>query len=229
MVSSPLNIGLKVRIDGVLTANLSLTTRNENTNQSQALNTDSSGSIIFNLGSSTAFSKGWNIGDVITVSAIYRTQEQTFSFTIPTKNVNITIIDRSGNTVGTFKGGFGITEGAFALAAKPDIPSIRYFTSQEFLDYYNLKSKDVDKENGIEILQLTRIGQQVEGEIDSLTNTKFDDNNGQFYSPSVMEGGESPELHDVRYASQALYFTKFRPINSVTTFSKKQQRRRTVY
>ena len=110
--------------------------------------------------------------------------------------------------------------GTLILAAAPSIPSIRYFTPQEFLDYYNLKTKDVDSENGIDLLQLTRIGQQVEGEIDSLTNSKFDNNNGDYYSPSVMEGGESPELHDVRFASQRDYFTRFRPINSVTTFQK---------
>ena len=69
------------------------------------------------------------------------------------------------------------------------------------------------------MLQLTRIGEQVENEIDSLTNTKFDDNNGAFYSPTIF-GAESPELHDVRYHSQALYFTRFIPINSVTTFQK---------
>ena len=106
------------------------------------------------------------------------------------------------------------------LASAADLPSLRYFTSQEFLDYFNLKTKDVDAENGIELIQLTRIGQQVENEIDALTNTKFDNNNGNFYSSSVMEGGESPELHDVRYSTQSVYFTRFIPINSVTTFQK---------
>ena len=180
MVSTPLNVFLKVKVDGVLTADINVTTRNESTNQSVTKTSNSNGEVAFNLGSTQDFSKGWNVGNIITVNSIYRSQEQTFSFTIPASGVDITIIDRSGNNVGSFKGGFGLTEGSFSLATKPDIPSLKMYTIQEFLDYYNLKTKDVDAENGIEILQLTRIGEQVEGEIESLTNYKFDDNNGQF-------------------------------------------------
>ena len=106
------------------------------------------------------------------------------------------------------------------MVAVPSLPSLRYYTGQEFLDYYNLKSKDVDAENGIDLIQLTRIGQGVEQEIDSATNSKFDNNSGSYYSPSAIEGGESPEYHDVRYAAQSLYFVDFIPINSVTTFQK---------
>ena len=113
-----------------------------------------------------------------------------------------------------------MTTGTLALVASPSLPSLRYYTGQEFLDYFQLKTKDVDAENGIDLLQLTRIGQQVEQEIDSMTNTKFDNNDGSFYSSSAVEGGESPEYHDVRYAAQALWFTKFIPISSVTTFQK---------
>ena len=110
--------------------------------------------------------------------------------------------------------------GTLALATVPSLPSLRYFTGQEFLDQFQLKTTDQDSENGISMVQLARIGEQVEGEIDSLTNSKFDDNDGAFYSPSVMEGGVSPELHDQRYSTQDSYFTKFIPINSVTTFQK---------
>lgn len=70
------------------------------------------------------------------------------------------------------------------------------------------------------MLQLTRIGQGVEQEIDSETNSKFDNNSSSYYSPSAIEGGESPEYHDVRHFTQDDYFTKFIPINSVTTFEK---------
>lgn len=133
--------------------------------------------------------------------------------------MDVAIKDASGVDVGSFKGGFGII-GTLALVAVPSLPSLRYYTGQEFLDFYNLKTKDVDKENGIDMLQLTRIGQGVEQEIDSETNSKFDNNSGSYYSPSVMEGGESPEYHDVRHPAQDDYFTKFIPINSVTTFEK---------
>ena len=72
----------------------------------------------------------------------------------------------------------------------------------------------------MDLLQLTRIGQGVEQEIDSMTNSKFDNNSGSYYSPSAVEGGESPEYHDVRHSTQSDYFTDFIPINSVTTFQK---------
>jgi len=211
---------LTVRVSGTATANINVTARNENTNQSKTDTTVSDGKVLFNLGSTKDFSKGWNVGDVVSVSAIYTGFEQKFSFTIPSSGTTITIKDASGSSVGSFVGGMGMTEGVLALVASPDIPSLRYYTAQEFLDYFNLKTKDVDAENGIEILQLTRIGQQVEQEIDSLANTKFDNNDGSFYSPSSVDGGESPEYHDVRYSAQALYFTKFIPINSVSTFQK---------
>ena len=220
MASTPLLIGLTVRISSVATANLNVTCRNEATDQSKAQNTSSDGKTIFNLGSTKDFSKGWNVGDKVSVVSIYQSNEQKFSFTIPASGVTVSIKDASASDVGSFIGGTGMTNGFLDLVSAPSIPSLRYFTAQEFLDFYNLKTKEVDAENGIEILQLTRIGQQIENEIDALTNTKFDDNDGSFYSSSIMEGGVSPELHDVRHANQQDYFMKFIPISSVTTFQK---------
>ena len=211
---------MTVTISDTATANLNITCTNEATTDSKTLTTASDGKVIFNLGSTKDFSKGWNVGDRISVASIYTSFEQKFSFTIPASGKTITIKDNSGITVGSFIGGLGMSDGVLALVAVPSIPSLRYYTAQEFLDFYNLKTTDVDAENGINLLQLTRIGQQIEQEIDSITNTKFDNNSGSFYSPSAVEGGESPEYHDVRYSSQQNWFTKFIPINSVTTFEK---------
>ncbi len=211
---------MTVRISDTATPNLNLTCTNEATAQSTTKTTVSDGKVLFNLGSTVDFSKGWNVGDKVSVVAIYTSFEQKFSFTIPAVGSTINIKDNSGSNVGSFIGGSGMSNGFLDLVASPSIPSLRYYTSQEFLDYFNLKTKEDDAENGIELLQLTRIGQQVEQEIDSMTNTKFDSNSGSFYSPSDVEGGESPEYHDVRFSSQYSYYTKFIPINSVTTFEK---------
>lgn len=220
MASTPLLIGLTIKIDGTATANLNATCTNGNTNQSVAKTTASDGKLIFNLGSTQDFSKGWNVGDVISVAVIYTSYEQKFSFTIPAQGSEVAIRDNSGIAVGTFIGGSGMSAGTLLLVSAPSLPSLRYFTTQEFLDYLNMVDKNTDSENGIDLTQLSRMGQQVEGGIDSDTNSKFDNNSGDYYSPSDMEGGESPEYHDTRYSAQSLYFTRFIPIQSVTTFEK---------
>ena len=204
-------------MSGVATANLNATCRNENTNQSVIKTTVADGKLIFNLGSTVDFSNGWNVGDKVSVFSLYAGFEQKFSFTIPAALVTINIKDNSGADVGSFKGGFGMN-GFLDLVESPTSPSLRYFTIQEFLDHYELKTKEVDSENGIELLQLTRIGESVEQQIDSDTNTKFDNNNGSFYSSSAIEGGESPEYHDAKFAHDSISWLKFTPINELTTF-----------
>ncbi len=218
MVSSPLLVGLTVRISAVATANLNLTCTNEGTAQSTTKTTGSDGKLIFNLGSTSDFSKGWHVGDSISVVCIYTSFEQKFSFTIPASGVTINIKDASAADVGSFIGGSGMSNGFLDLVAAPSLPSIRYFTGTEFLDYFKLKTIEIDAENGVDMVQLTRVGQGVEQEIDSMTNSKFDSNSGSYYSPSSIEGGESPEYHDARSQNQKDYFTDFIPINSVTTF-----------
>ncbi len=209
---------MTVKISSIATANLNVTCTNEATAQSTTKTTASDGKLIFNLGSTKDFSKGWNVGNVVNVASIYTSFEQKFSFTIPAQGDSVAIKDASGTDVGTFLGGSGISNGVLTLVSAPSLPSLRYYTGQEFLDYYNLKDKNTDAENGVDLVQLSRIGQQVEQEIDSMTNTKFDSNSGSYYSPSVIEGGESPEYHNARYSAQSDYFTDFIPINSLTTF-----------
>jgi len=220
MASTPLLIGLTIKLEGTATANLNATCTNGNTNQSVTKTTASDGKLIFNLGSTQDFSDGWNVGDVISVAVIYTSYEQKFSFTIPASGVEVSIRDNSGIAVGTFIGGTGISNGTLSLITSIVLPSLRYFTPQEFLDYLNMVDKNTDSENGIDMTQLSRIGQQVEYGIDSETNSKFDSNSGSYYAPSDMEGGETPEYHDTRYSAQSLYFTRFIPIQTLTTFEK---------
>ncbi len=221
MVSSPLLIGLEIQQpSGTVRANIQVVCRNENTNQSQILESNDSGEVIFNLGDTEFFSKGWNVGDRVSVNSLYLGFEQSFSLTIPALGTTISVKDKSGTTVGSFVGGQGITfpKGIFILIEKAVLPALRYYTPQEWLDYFNMVDTNTDSENGIDLLQLTRIGESVEQEIDSETNTKFDSNDGSFYSPSAIEGGESPEYHDAKYIHQNVYFTDFVPINTLTTF-----------
>jgi len=159
---------------------------------------------------------------VISVLSLYRATEQEFSFTIPAFGTSISIKDKSGTDVGTFIGGIGITNGTLALVTAISIPSLRLFTAQEWLDFFEMKTKELDAENGINVLQLTRIGESVSQAIESDCNTKFDNNNGSFYSPSAIEGGESPEHHDAKYLNQSAYFLDFIPVNSVTKFEVNQ-------
>ncbi len=219
MVSVPLLIGFAVKdSDATVLANVQVTCRNETTNQAKTDNTASDGKIIFNLGSTADFSKGWNVSDKINVFSLYRGFQQDFSFTIPASGTAITVKDSSGVTVGTFRGGMGMDVGTLILVVVPSLPSIRYFIAQEFLDYFNMKTTDVDAENGINLLQLAKIGEMVENDIDNDTQSKFDSNSGSYYSSSDMDGGESPEYHDVLAANQNSYYLKFIPVQTLTTF-----------
>lgn len=218
MASTPLIIGLTIeQPTGTIRPDIQVKTTNENTTDSKILISGDDGKVIFNLGKREDFPAGWNVGDVVSVSSIYQSFEQKFSFTIPAKGTTLNIKDASNVDVGSLIGGYGL-QGTLLLVSTPDAPSLRYFTPQEWLDYFNMKTKDRDAENGIDILQLTRMGEQVEQGIDSSTNSKFDDNNGAYYSSSDIDDGESPEYHDARFFNQSDYFTKFVPIQTLTTF-----------
>ncbi len=218
MASTPLQIGLRVdQPEGTLRANIQVSCSNESTSQLSTKNTASDGKVIFNLGSTKDFSKGWNVGDIIQVYSLYLGFEQKFSFTIPSAGTNVSIRDASGVDVGSFRGGFGL-DGVLILVAVPAAPSLRYSTPQEFLDYFNLKTTEQDAANGIEVMRIIRIGENIEDGIDDDTNTKFDDNSGSYYSPADVEAGESPEYHDARFSHQTDYNLKFIPVNELTTF-----------
>ena len=224
MPSTPLLVGLQVQQpSGTNRSNIQVTCSNESTSQSTTKNTDATDAkVLFNLGSTVDFSKGWNVGDKVSVFSLYLGFEQHFSFTIPAFGTSISIKDNSNVVVGSFTGGMGMSNGVLVLVAVSASPSLRYFTTQEWFDYFNMNTKDVDAENGIEVLRLIRIGRAVETLIDSETNSKFDSNSGSYYAPTDIDENESPEYIDARFPRQNNYYLKFTPVNELINFETSQ-------
>lgn len=160
--------------------------RNDRTNELLSGNTNASGQVVLNLYN---FASGWTRGDVITYYVNYNLFEASGSYTTP--------------AVG---GGTSVT---LTLATASTSTQLKYFTPQEFLDYFNLVSTDDDSENGIKLQQLTLIGTTVEADIDSETSTVFDDNDGSYYSVT-------DELHDSNFSKQQDWWLDNAPINAVT-------------
>jgi len=126
MSSTPLLIGLKLeQPQGTLRADIQVSCTNETTSQTFTDETKSDGKTIFNLGSTKNFSKGWNVGDIINVTSLYKGFEQKFSFTIPATLISIVIKDASDVTVGSFIGGRGMDAGILVLVAKVAAPSLK--------------------------------------------------------------------------------------------------------
>lgn len=201
MPGSPFTLGVTVYDTDGSTAlsSVTVTIRNENTNETQSDDTDSNGQVAFNL---AGFTSGWKPGDIISYYVIYSGYEASGSFT-------------STDTGGTTK--------TLTLSSVPTAPSLKYFTVQEFLEYFQLVTYDSDNENGIKPETVIRVGEGVESEIDEMLYRTFDDNNGDYYTvtqelhnaqgdPSKWPG-DNPNI-----SAQAVYFTKYKPIVSLTTF-----------
>ncbi len=166
--------------------NVNATIRVESTNESKTKATDSSGEVSFNLGNSKDFPSGWQFGDVFSWVVIYQGFEAYGSHTITTG------------------GGFKQT---VVLTAVPTTPSLKIFTVQEFLDYFNFSIVEDDAENGVSSQQVVKIGRGVEQQLENETNNIFDDNGGNNYSKT--------EHIDTDKYSQ-VYHTSKLPITSVT-------------
>ncbi len=158
-------------------ANTLVTLRQEATNEFISENTNSSGEAVFNLAN---FPLGWSVGDKVTAY------------------VNYTAYEASETHTTTSGGGTTIT---LTLSALPTAPSIRYYAAQDFLDYFNMLTVEDDAENGVRMQQLVKIGEMVENGIDNDTETKFDDNDGSYYSVT-------DEFHDVEMKQQVYNLEK---------------------
>src|SRR3990167_8551739 len=129
---------------GTNLANINATLRNENTNESETLTTNSSGEVGWNLGN---LPSQFTRGDIISVFSLYQGFQQSFSFAVPNTGESITIRDNSNVSVGTASAG-GMN-GTMVLISVPTSPSLKLFTVQEWLDYFNQKDYSADSENGI--------------------------------------------------------------------------------
>src|SRR3990167_8116916 len=83
---------------GTNLANVNATLRNENTNESETLTSNSSGEVIWNAGN---LPSGFVVGDKLTVFSLYQGFQQSFSFEIPSLGNSVSVVDTSGVSVGT--------------------------------------------------------------------------------------------------------------------------------
>ena len=189
MPGNPFILGITVNdSDGNgIGANIKVSIRNENTNESADKNTNASSETVFNLGSSNVFESGWTAGDIISYSVSYQNFQALGSFAVT-------------DTGGTTK--------TLTLVALPEAPSLRYFTVQEFLDTYSLPTYDVDNENGIKPQIIVKVGQSIETRIDKKTYRKWDDNAGDYYAVTN-------EYQTVKYF-QKVFWLENTPVNSIT-------------
>lgn len=193
-MANPYIVGLKVQYPaGTNLANVNITVRIESTNESRTQTTNSSGEANFNLGSTTEFPSGYQIGDVFSWVILYQGYEAYGSKTILAN-----------------EGGYTKT---IVLTAVPTAPSLVLFTPQEFLDYFNLKIYEDDQENGIKLQQLVKIGRGVEQAIENDCGTKFDSNNNSYYSfTELIDTNEWEDIYHISYV----------PIRTLTTVATTQ-------
>jgi hypothetical protein len=186
-MATPYVVGLTIQYPaGTNLANVNVTLRVESTNESYTQTTNSSGEAVFNLGNKNQFPSGYKIGDVFSWVVLYSGYEAYGS-----------------HTISSGEGGFTKT---IVLTATPTAPTLKLFKPQEFLDYFNMKIYEDDQENGVKMQQLVKIGEMVERSIENDADTKFDDNNGNYYS--ATEHIDTDEF-------QQVYHVKHTPVISV--------------
>ena len=159
--------------------------RNESTNEKIEKNTASS-EAVFNLSN---FTSGWTGGDRISYFVLYQGYQATAS----------KIVQDTGGT-----------QVNLTLVALPVTPSLRYFTPQEWLDYFQISVYDEDNSNGVKPETIVKVGQMAEQRIDDLTYRKWDNNSGSYYS-------YTDEYHLVQ-ARQTVFYLKNTIVNSISRF-----------
>lgn len=188
-MATPYLINLTIQYpSGTNLNNVNVTLRVESTNESYTKTTNSSGEIAFNLGNTKEFPSGWQVGDIFSYVILYQGYESYGSKTILAQ-----------------EGGYRKT---IVLIAVVTAPSLRYFTVQEFLDYFDFKIYEDDNENGVKTQQIVKMGQMVEKSIDSDSNQVFDNNSGNYTSQT--------DLIDTNKHISTYYPTKL-PVRAVTS------------
>ncbi len=163
-----------------------VTIRNESSNKEIEKNTNASSEAVFNLSN---LEEGWSLGDRISYFVLYQGYEASGS-----------VVVKSG----------GGTQVNLTLVAVTVSYTLRYFTVQEWLDYFDMSVFDEDDANGIKPETIVKVGQMVEQRIDDLTYRKWDDNAGNYYS-------YTNEYHLVQ-AGQRVFYLENTPVNSISIF-----------
>ncbi len=193
MPTSPYNLNITLYdTDGTTVAVSKLVTaRNETTNETINNTTNGSGQTILNIGN---LASGYSDGDVITIYSVDG------SNTVYTTH----IVDISA---GSFT-----TSLTYIDTSVADSTELRYFTATEFREFYCLTAYNASSApEGIKTVQIERIGEGVEGEIDRIIQQKFDDNDGSNYT-------STNEYHNAIDMYQKDYFSDWGPILSVSKF-----------
>lgn len=186
-MATPYLINLTIQYpSGTNLNNVNATIRVESTNESYTKTTNSSGEVAFNLGNTKEFPSGYQVGDVFSWVILYQGYEAYGSHTI------------------IVEGGFKKT---IILIAVVTAPSLKIFTVQDFLDFFEAKIYEDDNENGIKAQQIIKIGRGMEVGIENDTRMTFDNNSGSYY--------EQTEYIDTDKNIDE-YFVKKLPVNSVT-------------
>jgi len=168
-------------------ASAAVTITDETTSETQSVDTNAQGQAIFNLSN---FSSGWTVGDLISVNAVYVGSDASDQFTATDT---------------------GSTAVSLTLVASTSSASLRYFNTPEFYTTFDLSNYTTDTTNGIREARITEIGAGVEAEIDNMFNTKFDDNDGSYYTAT-------DEYHNAN-SYQNTWWLKNAPVQSITSFS----------
>ncbi len=160
-------------------ANVKVTLRNERTNETITQNTNSSGQYVLDCGNLTS---QYSVGDTITVFVIYTNYEDYEEHVI---------VEGGGATLN------------LTLVTVPASDSLKYFTVQDFYDYFQLVSGN----EGVPLTnQIVEIGTMVEADIDDVCKSEFST------STTVTQ-----EYHDITSAYQREWFLDKTPVISVTT------------
>ena len=199
MPTTPYNITISALYDtdgSTLMTGKIVTARNETTAETIQDTTDGSGSVILNIGNLTS---GYTNGDVITIFSNDGDKTAYVQHTVDTStgsySTTLTYIDTSA----------------------ADTTSLRYFTATEFREFFCLAAYNATTApRGIKTIQIERIGEGIELEIDNILGQKFDDNDGSYYTAT-------DEYHDALSNHHKDVFSEWAPIVSVTKFEVNQR------
>jgi len=163
-------VSVNVKLNSVNQANVQVTLRNERTNNSSNLTTDSNGDVVFDAAN---IEGGVAVSDVLTAFCFYTNYESSSQITVT-------------------EGG---TQVNLSLSAVPSSDTLRYFTVQKFYETFSYPLNDNNTEL-IKSIDIVRVGTMMENQIDEELNSKFDSNSGNYYSQTeYLDTNEKSDVY----------------------------------